>query len=318
MTRVGGDVMHRFCLVLLLTLTSVGCVDVSEDGITLTPRVPYETKVRSVGEPLEWHGEAIDVRVERGFVEVVGDPDVTNIVVTSHALTWARFGDVEDARAINDEILATANAEVVDGVVRVSCGLPSGDVGSAEANATQCDLRVVIPAPNGAKHSVKVRTGLGDAFLQRLETTPTSFIDLDVVGFVEGWELQGNVVSRAGANDIEVTPEPGGVVDVESTVALAGELDTAEGFDDAKDEMGTTLHLPADFATQSLVLYSDDGNVQLAEFPDLFATAANRPGENPATLVRAQADWGHVRLAKLQSFTSRTRTSPLGVIEKKP
>lgn len=310
--------MLRSCLLLSLALASVGCVDISEDGIALTPRVPYETKVHSVGEPLAWHGEAIAVDVERGFVEVVGDPDATSIVVTSHALTWARYGDVDDARAINDEILSTAKAEIVDGVVRVSCGVPSGDHGSAEANATQCDLRVVVPAPAGAMHSLAVRTGLGDAFLQRLVTTPTSFIDLNVVGVVEAWDLEGNVVSRAGANDIEVTPRPGGVVDVESTIALAGELDTSEGANDAKDVVGTTLHLPADFATQSLVLYSDDGDLQLGDFPDLFAGSSSRPGADPATLVRAQADWGHVKLAKLQSFTSRTRTSPLGPIEQKP
>lgn len=308
----------RFCLVLPLALASVGCVDVSEDGIALTPRVPYESNLKSVGEPLEWHGEPVNVDVARGFVEVVGDPDVTSVVVTSHALTWARYGDLDDARAINDEILATAKVEMLDGSVRVSCGVPSGDHGSAEANATQCDLRVVIPAPVGATHAVSVRTGLGDVFLQRLATTSTGFIDLDVVGFVEAWDLHGNVVSRAGANAIEVTPSLAGVVDVESTVALAGELDSGDGFGDAKDKTGTTLHLPSDFATQALVLHSADGDVRLAEFPDLVPGAPSRPGSDPATLIRAQADWGHVELAKLQSFTTRSRTSALGVIETKP
>jgi hypothetical protein len=310
--------MLRFCFASLLALASVGCLDVSEDGIELRPRVPYESNVRDVGEPLEWHGEPVSVDVERGFVEVVGDPDVENIVVTSHALTWARYGDVDDARAMNDDILGTARVELVDGTVRVSCGLPSGDHGTAEANATQCDLRVLIPAPTGAQHRVAVRTGLGDAFLSRLTSPPMEFIDLWVNGFIETWDLTGNLVASGAVNDIEVTPYAGGVVDVEARVIVAGQASTQDGFNDAKHVTGSKLHLPADFATQTLDLFSNDGELWLAQFPDLGPGSTSRPGEDPATLVRAHADWGHVELVKLVEYSSRSRLSPLGKIEQKP
>jgi hypothetical protein len=310
--------MLRFCLALSLTVASVGCVDLDENGLALTPRVPYESNVKTVGEPLEWNGEAVEIDVERGFVEVVGDPDAQQIVVTSHAMTWARYGDVADARAINEEILATATAELVDGKVRVSCGVPSGDHGSAQASSTQCDLRIVIPAPVGATHALTARTGLGDLFLQRLTTAPTGFIDVNVNGYIEAWAISGNVVARAGANDLEVLPIPGGIVDVESTIALAVGLDSEDGLHDAKHVTGTTLRLPETFATQSLVLFSDDGDVRLGDFPDLVPKTQSRPGANPATLISARADWGHVELAKLLTYTTRSRTSPLGVIEQKP
>jgi hypothetical protein len=163
-----------------------------------------------------------------------------------------------------------------------------------------------------------VHTGLGDAFLQRLTTSATGQIHLDVAGEVEAWDLHGNVVSRAGANDIEVTPHPGGYVDAQALVALAAGIGTDKGANDAKDVTGTVLHLPATFGAQSLYMWSNEGVVLTADFPDLSGASQSRIGLDPAASIRATADWGHVQLLALQSFSSRTRTSSLGQIVTKP
>jgi hypothetical protein len=177
---------------------------------------------------------------------------------------------------------------------------------------------VVVPAPAGATHQLKLTTGLGDAFLQRLTTTPQGRLELNVNGFVEGWDLHGNVFSQAGASDLEVTPLAGGSIEVISHIALAVGLNSGEGLHDAKHKTGTTLRLPGDFATQTLKLWSDDGSVTTPDFPDLTVAASARPGAAPASLVRATADWGHVTLLALQEFSSRSRTSALGTIVTKP
>ena len=295
-----------------------GCLDLSDEGMKLSPRVPYESSIRDVGEPVAWNGEALDVQVERGFVEVVGDPDASELVVTARAMTWARYRDVDSAKQINDAILKTASVVKDASVVRVRCGVVEADVGSAQSEATQCNVRVVVPAPAGATHELKLRTGLGDAFLQRLTTSPAGRLDLDVSGLIDGWDPHRNLLARAGASDVEIAPGPGGTVDVASLIALGVGLSTEKGLNDAKDKAGTTLRLPADFATQSLVLWSEDGDVGTPDFPDLTPTAAVRPGASPAALVRATADWGHVSLFAAQEFSSRTRTSTLGDIVSKP
>jgi hypothetical protein len=308
----------RTLLLLIPATFCIGCLELGEDGLELVPRVPYESEIQSVGEPLVWHGEPLDVSVERGFVEVIGDPDASELVVTARALTWARYGDIDDARSINDAILDTASVSLSDGIVRVHCDVVDDDRGSAQAEATQCNVRVVVPAPPGATQELRLRTGLGDAFLQRLTTSPGGKLDLEVGGLVEAWELRANVVSSAGAHDLEITPLAGGFVDVTSTIALAAGSSTSEGATDAKDLFGTILRLPPDFATESLVLFSTDGEVTTPGFPDLAPAATSRPGESPASLIRATAEWGHVQLFTLPNITSRSRTSPLGTVVTKP
>ena len=298
-------------LPLLLSGTFLtGCLDISEDGIDIRPRVPYQSSVRDVGEPLIWQGEPIDVHVERGNVEVVGDPGATSVRVTSRAMTWASYGDTGDAKAMNDAILSTAFARVEDGFLKVGCKAIDDDIGSAQAASTQCNLRVMVPAPDGATHDVHVTTGLGDAFLANLSTSPWGAIDLYVVGSVEAWGLRGNVHSQASENDIEATPLPGGFIDADSTIILQVPGDREQA--DQGASSGTTLRLPSAFGANAVDLASQQGSVLTADFPNLASGVPHNPGPSAAALVRGHADWGDVKVLTLHSLAGRSRTSDLG------
>jgi hypothetical protein len=257
-----------------------------------------------------WQGEPIDIDVRRGNVELVGDPNATEVHVTSRALTWASYGDTDSAKKMNDAILATASVAVEDGVLTVRCNTIDDNIGSAQADSTQCDLRVMVPAPPQATHDVRVTTGLGDVFLARLATSPWGKIDLQVAGFVEGWLLRGNVHSSASDNDIEIAPLAGGFVDVQSNIILQvpGERDDP----DNGASSGTTLRLPADFGANAVDLWSKQGTVISGEFPGLVSGAPLNPGPQAAALVRGHADWGDVKVLVAPTLVQRSRTSDLG------
>lgn len=306
----------RFLFLLPLLGLASCTLEPGENGLELIPRVPYESSLREVGSPLVWSGEPIELSVELGNVELIGDPDASELSVRARALTWSRLNDQESARAANNAILATAQVVVQNGRVRVSCGRLAEDIGSALANATQCDVRVVVPASAGVTHAVRVETGNGAAFLQRLTSPPGGRIEAEIAGRLEAWELRGDLLLRAGSMDVEVSPTAGSVVDAEASVIWSGGTPSEE---EQKQEAGVTLRLPADFRSQMVHLGSAQGSVVTADFPGLQPGQPWKAGPGAAQFLRVQADWGDATLRPLVGVVpGRYRESPLGRSETKP
>lgn len=299
--------------------SSVGCtLEPGADGLELVPRLPYESKPTALAPPQAWNGEPIVVDIERGNIEIIGDPDAKELSITGNAITWAQRAS--DAGEIAKAIVATAKVgRDESGAVRVTCGLASGDFKSALPEATQCNIRVVVPSPAGATHDVRAHARDGFVYLQRLSTSPASRIVSTGIE-VEAAQLRGNVEVHAGWLDVEVKPIPGGRVVVESTTEDWYDIPTLQGTPkrekrDGSARFGATLRLPQDFRSQRVDLFSAGASIETYPFPDVVPGQARGPLDaSAAQLIAVRANQGNATLLALNPTLTGSRTSGLGTV----
>lgn len=315
-------VRFRF-LSLLLPLSLplfTGCtLEPTANGLEIVPRLPYDSRPANVGAPLAWSGEAIDVDVERGNIEVIGSPSATEVTVTANATTWARNAD--DAGALARAFLATAKVERDRGALRVSCRVPSGSFGTALVETSQCNVRVVVP--EGTRpHAVRVVARDGFVYLQRLTSAPSTAILASGIE-VEATQLRGNVGVSSYWADVEVKPTPGARVYVGSASDDWYDLPTlnptpkrGEG---GEAKFGATLRLPKDFRARRVDMSSAGASVEHFAFPDV------RPGAprgaidaSAAEHVAVHANQGNATLLALDDTITGSRTTNLGAIAREP
>lgn len=319
-------IFPRFLLPVCLGVVcaaSAGCtLEPTADGLEVVPRLPYESKPTALAPPQAWNGEAVVVDIERGNIEIIGDPDAKELTVTGNAITWAQRAS--DAGEIAKAILATAKVERDgSGAVRVTCGLVSGDFESALPEATQCNIRVVVPSPAGAAHDVRAHARDGFVYLQRLTTSPTSRIVSTGIE-VEAAQLRGNVEVHAGWLDVEVKPTPGSRVVVESTTEDWYDIPSLQGTPkrekrDGSARFGATLRLPQDFRSQRVELFSAGASIEAFAFPDVVPGAARGPqGASAAQLIAVRANQGNATLLALDPTLTGSRTSGLGTAIRGP
>lgn len=301
----------------MLGAASAGCtLEPTADGLEVVPRLPYESKPTSLAPAQAWNGEPVVVDIERGNIEVIGDPDAKELAITGNAITWAQRAS--DAGEIAKAILATAKvSRDATGAVRVTCGLVDGDFASALPQATQCNVRVVVPAPAGATHDVQAYARDGFVYLQRLTTSPTSRIKSTGIE-VEAVQLRGNVEVHAGWLDVEVKPIPGGRVLAESTsddwydipsLRQTPKRDERDG----SARFGATVRLPKDFRAQRVDLFSAGAAVEAFPFPDVVSGAARGPVDaSAAQVIAVRANQGNATLLALDPTITGTRLSGLG------
>jgi hypothetical protein len=277
-----------------------GCtVEPGKDGLELVPRAPYGSSPVVVAEQA-WNGEALDVEVERGNIEIVGHPDTTSITVRANTLTWAR--EQKDASDIRAATIATARLERgTNGNLVVKCDIPKGDFGTALNEATQCNVRVDIPAPEGVVHDVRAVARFGDVYMNRLQSGPSTTIVASGIE-VEGQLLRGNVQAYSYWADVEVEPRPNGEVFVASESGDWYYLPTLQEVEkrDARDgsaRFGATLRIPRDFTSRVVSMSSRGANVEAAAFPGLRSGAPRGPlGPLSADSVTVTANQGNATL----------------------
>lgn len=325
--RAVSSLLSRVLPLSLLTLclgaASVGCtLEPGADGLEVVPRLPYESKPTALAAPQAWNGEPIVVDIERGNIEVIGDPDAEELTIVGDAITWAQRAD--DAGEIARAILATARVgRDANGAVHVTCGLVDGDFKSALPEATQCNIRVVVPAPAGATHDVQAYARDGFVYLHRLTTSPTSRIMSTGIE-VEAVQLRGNVEVHAGWLDVEVKPIPGGRVVVESTTDDWYDIPTLQQTPkreprDGGARFGATVRLPQDFRSQRVELYSAGASVETFPFPDVVSGAPRGPVDaSAAQLIAVRANQGNATLLALDPTLTGTRTTGLGTSVRGP
>ena len=282
-------------------------------------RLPYESTAAPLTAPQSWNGEPITVDIARGNIEVIGDPHATQLSVVGDAITWAQNAD--DAGVISRAILATAKIDHDANGVRVTCQLVQGDFKSANPDATQCNVRIVVPAPAGVTHDVHAYARDGFVYLQRLTTSATSHIVSTGIE-VEATQLKGNVEVHAGWTDVEVKPMPGSSVVVESTTDDWYSIPTLQEVPkreerDGSAKFGATVRLPQDFRAQRVELSSAGASVEATPFPDVVSGAPRGPLDaTAAQLVSVRANQGNATLLVLDPTATGSRTTGLGKSER--
>ncbi len=311
----------RYFACLLALPLFAGCtIEPTANGLEIVPRLPYESRPETVGAPLVWNGEAIDVEVERGNIEVVGSPSAKEMTVTANATTWARNAD--DAGSLARAFVATARVErSASGALRVTCRVPSGSFGSALVETSQCNVRVVVPA-DARPHAVRVVAQDGFVYLQRLTSSPSTAIVASGIE-VEATQLRGNVGVRSYWADVEVKPTPGARIYVGSAsddwYDLPTLSPTPKRGEGGEAKFGATLRLPKDFRARRVDMSSAGAAVEHFEFPDVRPGAPRGAVDaSAAEYVAVHANQGNATLLALDDTVSGSRTTNLGTIAREP
>jgi hypothetical protein len=277
-----------------------GCtLEPGKDGLEVVPRAPYGSSPVVIDEQA-WNGEAVVVDVERGNIEIVGRPEAKTIKVQADTLTWAqKQKDASDMRAAT---IATARLERdASGAWSVKCEIPKGDFGSALPEATQCNVRIEVPAPEGVVHDVHAIAHFGDVYMNRLQSGPSTRIVASGIE-VEGLVLRGNVQIYSYYADVEVEPRASGDVLVTSASEDWYYLPTLEEVekrdkDDGAARFGATLRIPRDFTSRVVSLSSRGAAVEAFGFPDISSGAPRGPvGPLSAHSVTVTANQGNATL----------------------
>ncbi len=305
--RLFGSPLLFSAFVVALTSLSGCTLDPTVDGLELHPRLPYASKPVSIGEET-WNGEAISIDVERGNIEIVGQPSAKTIAVRANTYTWADNQD--DASAMRAATIATAKLERDErGNWRVSCSIPKDSHGSALPEATQCNVRIDLPAAEGVVHDVHAIAHFGDIYLNRLQSSATTRILASGVE-VTGTVLRGNVEIYSDWADVEVEPRAGGNVLVASETGdwyYLPSLQAVEKRDerDGAAKYGATLRIPQSFTSRLVSLSSVGASVEKFDFPDVVPGMPRGPVDaTSAQAITVVANQGNATLlAWGKSFT---------------
>lgn len=223
-----------------------------------------------------WGGEPIFVDLQRGNIEIVGNPNITTIRMRVRPLTWAE--QKSDASRILEAIEkgATFSHDANNRWV-ASCPIPTGDFGTVNVDATQCNVRIDVPAPEGSSHAIQAIARFGDVYLNRLQSNAATTIEASGIE-VQGFQLRGNVHVDSYYADVEVEPRGSGNVFVGSEsddwyyVPSLSEVEKRDENDGAA-KFGATLRLPKDFTTQRITIASRGAVVETFGFPDVVSGA---------------------------------------------
>jgi hypothetical protein len=316
--------MRSFLLVgtAVLATSAVGCtLDPTAHGVEVHPRLPFTSAPQSVVTSQAWSGEPILVDVEHGNVEVVGERNASGITVRADTLTWADNAD--DARGMSAALLAKVSVTREGGTLVVRCAKADHDVGSALADASQCNVRVEIPAPDGVVHDVRAYAEDGFTYLNRLESGPGTQIVATGIE-VEGLLLRGNVAVHAGWADVEAEPIAGASILVESTTDdwyAIPSLQQAPKREprDGSAKFGATLRIPSDFRAARVDLSSAGASVDTSAFPDVVSGQARGPlGPTAAALVTVKANQGNATLLPAGQNVTLSRQGDFGTDTRDP
>ena len=265
---------------LLAALGIGGCtLEPSVDGIEFKPRAPYFSSPVTIDEQA-WNGEPIRVDVERGNIEIVGQPNATTISLRANTYTWAQTQ--EDASNVRAATVATAKLQRdADGTWRASCSIPKGDFESGLLEATQCNLRIDVPAPDGVVHDIEAIAHYGDLYLNRLASgTRTKIVASGKE--IDGMALRGNVELHSHFADVEIEPMPGSTVFIGSDSDDWYYLPSLEEVEkrserDGSARFGATVRIPRDFTSRFVSVSSVGAAVEAFDFPDLSSGGARGP-----------------------------------------
>lgn len=300
---------------------SACAVDLGPDGLGLTPRLPYETQVFEVArEP--WAGEPVHIEVQHGNVEVVGVPGATDVRIAGRVLTWTR--DRADVQAMYELVRSGLRVErAPDGALRILCAEAPHDVGDAQASATQCNVRVELPAPEQVEHALTAVAHFGDVYLNRLQSGADSALVARGIE-VEGVLLRGNVHLQSEWGDAEVEPRAGGTVYLGSGTGdwfnLPTLLPTPKR--DERDEsarFGATLRLPQDFSAEEVRLSSVGAAVETPHFSDVVPGQPRGPlGPHSARRIEVAANQGNATLLAVERGHTLSRSGAFGTDSRTP
>jgi hypothetical protein len=236
MSRVSTVVMSAF----VVSVAMLGC----------KASVSVETKTRYVDDPqttreapADWAGEDIVINDDavgisvNGGLKITADPSVTKVTATSRIIAMAYSED----KTLADQSIAEAKDSfkitTSGNVTTVECH-HGGSHGSSDSGSSGCELmEVKVPIGSTAK-------------------------PINIKGLVGN----GGITVSAGSailGQLSLTSNGG---DVDATVgANQGSEITAS----AEKADNVTLHLPSDFAADSISLNADANSIDTTAFPDV-------------------------------------------------
>ncbi len=312
------DIMRLVWAPLLLGLAGLapGCtLEPTADGLKINARLPYSSSTRTLVADDPWENLPLRVRVGHGNVQVVGKREAKGISVRANTYTWA--DNAEDAGAMREAQLARFSFRRSADRIEVLCEKMEEDVESALASATQCNVRVEIPAPEGAIHDIEAFAEDGFTYLNRLASGPSTRILATGIE-IQALTLRGNVSLHAGWLDAEIEPTPGGTVVVESTTGDWYFIPTLQDVPkreerDGGARFGATLRIPEDFRAERVELFSSGASVETFAFPDIIPGQPRGPLDaSAAKLVAVKANQGNATLLVFGEKVTTSRVDDLG------
>ena len=302
-------------LLVLAAFTPACTLEPTKDGLRIHPRLPYASPTRTLVQDELWNGEPLLVHVKHGNVQVIGKRDGKGISLRANTYTWADSAD--DARAMAKAQLDRLTFRREQGRMEVRCERMEDDVESALASTTQCNVRVEIPAPEGAIHDIQAYAEDGFTYLHRLASGPSTRIVATGIE-IETLALRGNVNLHAGWLDAEVEPIPGSTVALVSTTEDWYEIPTLQEVPkrearDGSARYGATLRLPEDFRAERVELFSAGAAVEALAFPDVASGQPRGPVDGTAAkLISVKANQGNATLLVFGENTVVQRSDDLG------
>jgi hypothetical protein len=227
----------------------ISAVAVSCFAIGCRASLDVETKTRYVEENVtreaeaDWAGEDIVIKDDavgisvNGGLTIVADPGATKVTATSRMLAMAFSED----KALADQSIAEAKdtfkISTSNGVTTVECH-HGGSHGSSDSGSSGCELLEVHVPAGSATQPLNLNGQSGNGTLK---------------------------VSASGAflGTLQVTSN-GGDVDV---TADANQGSTITASSEKADDV--TLHVPADFAADSITLNADAQSIDTSAFADV-------------------------------------------------
>jgi hypothetical protein len=237
-----------------VTLLALGCsVSTTDNSIT------FKTQTRFLNDPdvtkestKAWDGEAITIVqdgaaiIQNGGLQIVGSPTATKVSVTARVIALADKEDKANADKSIADVVASVKIVEEAGRITVQCK-NGGTYGTSSAGKSGCEL-LTVTVPSGSEqkpHNLTAGCGNGT---------------INVSGIVGAALIEGN-----GTGDIVASITPTKGVTVQVTQKQAGDV---------------TLSLPANFATDSLVIRADAASISID--PGFTPAVENNKGRGTA------------------------------------
>ena len=226
---------------IALSMFAVGC----QASLTVKTKTQYVESGVTQSSPDDWKGESIVIKDE-GSGQVVGDAglkivfdsSVTKVTATATMNAWAFPEDKALADQSRTEAKQTFQITSDGTTMTVACGHGQSH-GSSDSGASGCAyLEVHVPAGSATQAiNVNGQSGNGD-------------LTVNAKGAVIG-TLQ---LTQNGTGDVDVSAD----ANKDSTLTITSEQ--------AGD---VTLHLPSDFAADSITLNADAQSIITTDFSDV-------------------------------------------------
>lgn len=263
-------------IVLGAALATTGCsVSTTDNSITFKTQKKHIGAEQSKAAAADYTDQEIQVTNSNGDVIVESDSGTTKVSVTMKPVAYYDDDKIDDARAVQEQVVSTFQLTEGDGKIIISCGQAKSQVGSSGTTTSGCEgLRVKVPT-KGVKVAMISRNGSVSA--NNLTAADGYTLDIRADNGSLNATVTGSakVFSDNGDVTLNATPTKGSTLSAE----------TGNG--------DITLSLPSNFAADVIAFSAGDG-VKVEGFSDLTdkSTSRGTKGEGAASITAKASSLG--------------------------